>query len=208
MPINTVDSGTPSKPPRSTLPIFGGAPIQPPNTGMSQSDFDDMRAGNAIQIADLAKVQSNITAATNRSNAAQRRGLADQRRFGLERFGLQREGAGLDRRDAVEGAMNNALQRGIFNSGIRKRNVARANERSDLQVKGINLGEKELRSRIKNALAGLRAQNDANRMAQDAQNQADLNNLRIAQEEQEALEFSKGIWDDTPIPGTFRSRIE
>lgn len=50
--------------------------------------------------------------------------LKADRSSGLRDIGTQRE-------LGVEAAVNNALQRGIFRSGIRERNVGRVNERAD-----------------------------------------------------------------------------
>jgi hypothetical protein len=133
----------------------------------------------------------------------------DREQLGLSRgqLGLSREAAGFNRRDASEAAINNALQRGIFKSGIRVRNERRAGERADLvdegldiQGKGLDiqgkriglqeggagiagrrldLSEKELRARIDSALAGLREQAAANK------------SIQIAQQRQSELDFEQ-----------------
>ena len=50
--------------------------------------------------------------------SSQRRGLGNSLKFGLQGIGLDREELVLNRRDSQEAAINNALQRGIFQSGV------------------------------------------------------------------------------------------
>ena len=149
------------------------------------------------------------------SGAAASRAAKDRLRFGLEQIGLQREGLDLTRqetaigqRNRMEAVINNALQRGIYQSGIRIRNQERAGEitgieeaRLDLSERGIALDERQLRASIKNALAAI-AEQRRNAKSQAALQQA------IAQEEYEKyrrqyfdeLQLTYGaIYDNTPI---------
>ena len=115
-------------------------------------------------------------------DAAQRRNIATQEKFGLANIALDREQQVINERDAREGAINNALRRGIFRSGIRKQNVERVGEQGELQVRRLNLNEAELKERIANSLAALKAgaadrrsaaaQREKNALANFAQQQA------------------------------------
>jgi hypothetical protein len=163
-------------PPKQQQFTFTAMPFQ---QGVGRNDIMqfDLETGAGL---------AGLRAAPGFDTSSQRRGLGNQLKFGLEGLGLsreglgldreslalQQEGTGLDRRDALEGAINNALQRGIFRSGIRVRNERRVNERADLREEGfdiagqridlqgrrLDLSEKELRANISNALAGLRSQ--------------------------------------------------
>ena len=147
-------------PQKQQKPItFTALPIQ---QGMGQDEFD-LKLG-----AGFAEIRSG----SGPDFSSQRRGAANQLKFGLEGIGLGREDldisrqeADIMRRNSLEGAINNALQRGIFRSGIRVQNQERANEVSDLrdkrlsvQGKRFDLSEKELRARISTALAGLKSE--------------------------------------------------
>ncbi len=184
---------TPLRPPTLTLTprpkprisTFTPLPDQPGISRTFQENFDLETARGATAIG--------AGGGGGASNANAMEALRNQLKFGLERLGLDREQLGLgreslelnreenalNRRDALEAVINNALQRGIYRSGIRIRNERRVNERADLagervdlaerglDITGerIDLSEEELRKRIDNALAGLRASAGANKSA-------------------------------------------
>ncbi len=166
--------------------------------GITQSEAIDFRIGQDTDVSDLANRYNRVGGAGAAADAAARKRLQDRLKFGLERFGLEREVNQLDRRDAIEGAVSNALQRGIFRSGIRIKNVERAKERPALQGKGINLSEKELRADIENALASLRANANAARASSDLRRDQALEQLRRQQQQDFAEYVGGGIFDDTP----------
>lgn len=173
-------------------PQFTALPAQ---QGMGQNELIARRQEIVRGMGDIAAAFDNT--GSGAGNAAARKGLQDQLRFGLEgidlsreQLGLNREGFGLDqqtadlnRRDALEAVINNALQRGIYKSGIRIRNERRAGERADIvderidlfeagaDITGrrLDLNEEELRARIANSLAQLRAGAAANRAARETQ---------------------------------------
>ena len=134
--------------PSYKIPIFTELPQQ---QGIAQSRIDqfDLETGAGL---------AGIRADTGPDTSSQRRGLGNSLKFGLQGLELDREELALNRRDSQEAAINNALQRGIFQSGIRIRNEQRVGERSDLAGRRLDLSEKELRANITNALAGLRDQ--------------------------------------------------
>ncbi len=125
------------------IPTFTALPIQ---QGMGQDEFD-LKLG-----AGLAEIRGG----SGPDTSSERRGFSNSLKFGLQGLGLDREELALNRRDSLEGVINNALQRGIFQSGIRIRNEQRVGERADLAGRRLDLGEKELRATITNALAGLK----------------------------------------------------
>jgi len=154
-----------------------------PQTGISQTDVDIYDQETALGLAQIAATFGASGGGANNANAME--ALRNQLKFGLagqaldrEQLGLAREGVGLNRdelalnrRDDLESVINNALQRGIYRSGIRVRNERRVNERADLagqridlQEEGlditgkrIDLSEEQLRARIDNALEGLKS---------------------------------------------------
>ena len=164
-------------------PQFIPAAFQP---GIPKPAFD-LETGTGL--AEIAAFFNGSGGGGGANTANAREGLQQQLKFGLESIGLGREelelgreGLALNRRDAIEKAINNALQRGIFRSGIRARNVARVGERADLAEQGLDitgkrldLSERELRARIENALAGLKSAAGSRKSARIArQRQAEL----------------------------------
>ena len=167
----------------------------------------------------LGSIQEQYSAAAmaaSGSGAAAARAAKDRLRFGLQEIGLQREGLELTRqetaigqRNRMEAVINNALQRGIYQSGIRIRNQERAGEiaeieeaRLDLSERGLALDEQQLRASIKNALAAIAEQR------RNARAQANLQMARAIEEYEQyrrqyfdELQFQYGsTYDDTPIP--------
>lgn len=169
--------------------------------GRTQQDITDYRIETGRGLADIRAIYETDAATSGANRAARRQGLQDQLAFGLEGqeldrelLGLGREGLILDRRDSVEAAINNALQRGIYQSGIRVRNVARAEERADLQGRGldvtgkrIDLSEEALRARIQNSLDALKT-GAANAKAADFRMREDLEAYEAFRREQERID--------------------
>ena len=193
---DTPPVGTGLRPPTLTLKGRPPPPRTPPTTftplpeqqGISRKQQEDFDLATALGLSAIGGSGSG-----GASNANAMQALRNQLKFGLEGIGLDREQLGLgreglglsreevalNRRDDLESVINNALQRGIYRSGIRIRNERRVNERADLAGervdlaerglditgKRIDLSEEELRTRIDNALAGLRASAGANKSA-------------------------------------------
>ena len=193
---DTPPVGTGLRPPTLTLKGRPPPPRTPPTTftplpeqqGISRKQQEDFDLATALGLSAIGGSGSG-----GASNANAMQALRNQLKFGLESLGLDREQLGLgreglglsreevalNRRDDLESVINNALQRGIYRSGIRIRNERRVNERADLAGervdlaerglditgKRIDLSEEELRTRIDNALAGLRASAGANKSA-------------------------------------------
>ena len=132
--------------PSLKIPTFTALPQQQGIGTNELITFDEMTFAGVAGIRD----------ASGPDTSSQRRGLGNQLKFGLQGIGLDREELALNRRDSQEAAINNALQRGIFQSGIRIRNEQRVGERADLAGRRLDLSEKELRANISNALAGLK----------------------------------------------------
>ena len=202
VPINTVNNdpvGLGKRPP--TQPVRLVTPKEPAGfQGKTRSEVNVFKTGQFAAESDLVGQFNKVSGAGAATDAASRRGLQDRLKFGLERFGLQREGNALDRRDNIEGAISNALNRGIFRSGIRIRNVERAKERPALAGKNINLSEKELRAGIKNALESLRAGANEARAASDLRQSQALEQLR--RDNQIAMaEFigTDKVFEDAPV---------
>lgn len=169
--------------------------------GRPQQDITDYRIETGRGLADIRAIYEADAATSGANRAARRQSLQDQLTFGLEAQGLDRELLGLgrdqlalDRRDTVEAAINNALQRGIFHSGIRVRNVARAEERADLagaklDISGrfIDLSEEELRARIQNSLDALKT-GAASAKAADFRMRQNLESYEAFRREQERID--------------------
>lgn len=186
--------GTGANPKKPTVysPTPRSTYTPPPGPGLGISDVTAFHQETAALISQIPAQFTSGGAST----AAQRSSINDRLKYGLAGIGLQREGLGLDReqqeinsRNAIESAINNALQRGIYRSGIRVRNVQRAEEqagidegRLDLRGRQIDLSEEELRSSIKNALAALNANASAQRAARQAAIEAAQNDLRTSRE--------------------------
>jgi hypothetical protein len=195
---------------------------------MSQTEVDTRKREYEAALGQLRASFGSGSGGAGTANAME--ALRNQLKFGLEGFGLDREQVGLgreglglsreelalNRRDDLEGVINNALQRGIYRSGIRIRNERRVNERSDLAGeridlaergldvtgKRIDLSEEELRTRIDNALEGLRlsaASAKSNRKAQ-----LDLAAWDFLQQARTALAFdvdeAGGIFQPPTLP--------
>ena len=162
--------------PQQQTPTFTDLPSQ---TGVGRNFINQF---DKETLAGFAAIRATNTGS---GSAASRQAAQNRLKFGLAGFdlsreelalqrkglGLSQEELGLNRRNALEGVINNALQRGIFRSGIRIRNEERVNERADLDEarldlrsqgfditgRRLDLSEKELRANIKNALAGLKS---------------------------------------------------
>ncbi len=189
-------------------PLVGDSAFKftsPTQQGMSQLEYDRRIRENEAALGEWWAAGGSGGGASN-ANAME--ALRNQLKFGLERVGLDREQVGLgreglglnreelalNRRNDLEGVINNALQRGIYRSGIRIRNERRVNERADLAGervdlaergldvtgKRIDLSEKELRARIDNALEGLRASAAAANKSRDLAAWNLLQQLRTA----------------------------
>ena len=202
------------------------AQFQGPGYGLGQSTVNAYNTDTLVSIAQLRQAYEAQAGVAGAGTGAQRAGINDRLKFGLQGLGLDREQLGLEReslglnqqsadlnrRDAIEGAINNALQRGIYRSGIRVRNVQRAGERADLvdqqlglqgkgldlQGKRIDLNEEELRASVKNALAALNAQAKAAKQANEAQMQLalfELEQQRRQQLDQTIMEYG-GVFSD------------
>lgn len=215
----------------------------PQQAGVPTSYVDNYNVDTVSQLAGLRAQYDAQAQAANAGSGAQAAGLKDRLNFGLQGIDLQRQLLGLDRndlglareslgldqqtadlnrRDAMEGVINNALQRGIYNSGIRIRNEQRAGERADIaderlklqgeglendegrldvNEKQLDLNEKELRSSIKTALASMNAQSAANRRLAQSQLAAAQEQLEMQRRQYlgELVMQYGGIYSDASI---------
>lgn len=211
MPIESIPApiGNPKKPTIFEPPRQF---ITPTSSKLGMSEVVNFHAETA---ALMAQIESAFGGGAE-SSAAARKAINDRLGFGLRNLDLQREGLGIDRdqadinrRNSIEAAINNALQRGIFRSGIRVRNVQRAEEgaglegrRLDLRSKQINLSEEELRNSIKNALASLNESATNARRARESQIQQAQIELEMRRRQQlaETIIETGGVFDDSTQP--------
>jgi hypothetical protein len=99
----------------------------------------------------LANQFGAINKAAGAAAGAQRQGVAAQR--GQLKYNLQSglRDIQIQKREGLQGAVSNALQRGIYHSGIRQQNQLKVHE-------GAINAEDDLRASIKYGLQGLQAQ--------------------------------------------------
>jgi len=160
-----------------------------------QSALDKYNGETIEGSAAIANFYQGSSGAASSANA--RRRANERLKFGLRNIDLDREENQLNRQDNTRLAINNALQRGIYNSGIRVQQEQRVAERADLSGKRIDLSEDELRASVKTSLAGISAASADARNSRKQQEQKALEDWLFSRDQIREEEFSTGTYDDT-----------
>lgn len=162
----------------ASFPSGVKAPVEDDSDMVRQFELDlDQLTEQQIEAA-LAEIEARF--GLTRAELEQEQGAAGRA------FRLLETQLGRQRDQALEGAENNALQRGIFNSGIYGQDVA---EIQRGYAEGIATGEANRQAKmsaIESALAGLEAQMTAEQAA------------RAAQIRQEQLQFATSTYGTNP----------